>query len=97
MNKTILRHLYDGELNPSESIGTDNDKLKFTLDMLSEEKELFSKTLTDDNRENFCNINKLYYEILDTHGYECFTYGFKLGIMLMHERWTAQVGFVVKK
>lgn len=85
MNKNILQHLFDGEIQPLENIGVDNEKLKSIRDMLAEEKEILSKTLNDDSRNNFSNINELHREVISVHGYECFVHGFKLGVMLLHE------------
>ena len=85
MRKNILHHLFDGEIYPSENIGIDNPDLKLIREMLVEERELLLKTLTDDNREHFENVEDLHSRTANAHSYECFVHGFKLGTMLLHE------------
>ena len=85
MGKNILKHLFDGEINPSESIEYSNSELKLYREMLSEEKILLRAKLSEEALKTLKNVDNIHAEILKLYGYDCFVHGFKLCARFLHE------------
>ena len=97
MAKTIIHHLFDGEINPSEIIGTSNDELLAIYAKLGEEKPSLLEKLPHYTIEELERIDELTDKAHGIYSRECFVYGFKLGAMLMLEVLTSKDDIVHKK
>ena len=87
MNKTLLQQLFEGEIYPSEDInpGKKNPEYHKINHSIYHEIEYFSEILSENDKDRFDKLNELYGESSGMYGYECFTYGFKLGASLLIE------------
>ena len=85
MNKNILQQLYDGEIYPAENIGKGNPELQKINDRLSEAKEQFVASLSENDHANFQRVDDLSGESAALYGYECFAHGFKLAVSFLME------------
>ena len=85
MAKTILRHLYDGEINPSEIIGMSNEELLAIYAKIGDAKAALYEKLTHCALEELEHIDELADKAQSIHGRKCFMYGFKLGAILIME------------
>jgi len=85
MTKSLIYHLFNGELNPTEIIGTSNEELLKIYAKLSEEKPSLLKNLPLDLLADFENVDELTDKAQGIYSRECFIYGFKLGAMLIME------------
>ena len=85
MDKSIIQHLFDGEINPSEIIGTSNDELLIIYEKLGKEKPELLDKLPLDILANYEHIEELDDKAHVIYNRECFVYGFKLGAMLILE------------
>jgi len=85
MGKNVLKYLFDGEINPSESIEYSDSELKLYREMLSEEKTLLRAKLSEEALETLKNADNIHAEILKLYGYDCFVHGFKLCARFLHE------------
>ena len=85
MNKTILQQLFDGEIFPSEDISPikTNPEARKLNNTISDEMEYFFNTLSEIEKKRFQNLYELHNEYSSMYGYECFTYGFKLGAKIL--------------
>jgi len=83
--KNILQQLYDGNIVLSADIGVNNPELQ-TANTLAEDAQIrFAKNLVDSDREEFNKVYDLYDRASQIYYYECFAYGFRLGVTLLHE------------
>ena len=83
MTKSILERLFDGELNPAESIGLDNSELLEIYEQLAIKKPKLLEKLPDSIREDMECVDELVDQAKYIYSKECFSYGFKLGITLL--------------
>ena len=83
MTKNILERLFEGEINPSESIGLDNLELLEIYEHLAIEKPKLLDKLSDSVREDMEHLDELIDNAKYIYSKECFIYGFKLGITLL--------------
>ena len=85
MQKSIIEALFNGEIYPAESAGSDNPKYAKIIGELSEEKERLLEMLSDSTREFYKKVERLQNEANDIYCFDCFSRGFRLGAMLMLE------------
>ena len=97
MDKTIIHHLFYGEINPSEIIGTSNDELLAIYAKLEAEKPALLECLPQSALADLERIDELTDNAHGIYSRECFVYGFKLGAMLMLEVLTSKDDLVHKK
>ena len=97
MDKTILHHLFDGEINPSEIIGTSNAELRDIFAKLEAEKPALLERLPQSTLADLERIDELTDNAHGIYSRECFVYGFKLGAMLIMEVLTSKDDLVHKK
>jgi len=97
MDKTILHHLFDGEINPSEIIGTSNAELQEIFAKLEVEKPALLEKLPQSTLAELERIDELTENAHGIYSRECFVYGFKLGAMLLLEVLTGKNDLVHKK
>ncbi len=83
----ILEELYYGNIRPTVNCGKDSPLAE--LDCLCEKnKENLLKTLNDSEKEIFEKFTGLQDEMDGIAHYQKFTYGFKLGVLLVAEALT---------
>ena len=97
MDKSIIQHLFDGEVNPSEIIGTSNDELLKIYEKLGKEKPELIDKLPRGILARFEHIEELDDKAQEIYNRECFVYGFKLGAMLILEVLSSKDDLVPKR
>ena len=85
MRKSVLEQFFDGRVYPKENITCDNPKYRAALENRAELKKDFYKRLSDDDTLTFDNLETLSYEMESYFNYECFAYGFRIGIAFLLE------------
>ena len=81
----LLQQLFDGKVHPSANIGIDNAELHNANKDAEEAKADFAKKVPGSNLEDFDKIYELYEKAFKIYYYECFAYGFRLGVTLLYE------------
>ena len=85
MAKSILQHLFEGEIFPSENIKPNNPEYNEAKKALDDETDYFMNTLSGDDLDRFQKLNDLYCKTESIYTYECFAHGFRLAVSLMVE------------
>jgi len=85
MNRNILEHLYYGEIYPAENIGVNSSEMQIVGEMLKDVKEKLLENLSGSELEYFKELDELQSKSAGIYGYECFTCGFKIAILIMVE------------
>lgn len=80
---SILEDLYSGNLNPFESITPQDSTYRSTNREIGKLQNYFQKNLPPESKEKFNHLNQLMQEIHYTDCLENFSYGFRLGILLL--------------
>lgn len=83
--KSILHELYSGNIYPDELIVCKDPEYRQANRKIGEEKEYFKKRLSEDDRKRFDELEDLYVNASSMFDSEVFSYGFKLGAMIMLE------------
>ena len=84
MHQSILQALFNGEIDPSESIGKTRDDNRLNQE-ISNEKNHFKAILSSEDWERFEDLIDMGYDRSSNYGYQCFAYGFRLCMALMVE------------
>ena len=85
MAKSIFQHLFDGDINPSEIIGTKSAELKEIYGRLEVEKPDFLEKLPANMHEDLESMDELTDKAHGIYSQECFAYVVKLGLILLFE------------
>lgn len=85
MENSILKKLYDGEIIPMEDLQITDPNYDESSQKLSDVKELFTKSLSETDRQLFVKIEMLNCICSNIYDFENFTQGFKIGAQLMLE------------
>jgi predicted S18 family serine protease len=85
MKKSILQKLYDGEIYPSENIVINTPEYRKAIKALTDEKECFLKTLSENSLEIYQNIERLQEELTKIYSYADFSHGFRLAVALIFD------------
>jgi len=82
-----MQQLFDGEIFPSEIINHARTNPEYCRlnHTISDEIEYFSEILSENNSERFTKLNEMQSSSSGMYGKECFTYGFRLGAMILIE------------
>ena len=86
--KSILQALYDGEIFPDELIVPKDPEYRPIHRKISAEKEYLKQKLTEEDYKRLEKIDNLLCQATSMSAYEAFSYGFKLGAILMIEIFT---------
>lgn len=87
--KTLIQRLYDGELYPTEDMGaTVSPKERACDDTIEQEREHFKKVLSPEEWQRFEKFDGLHRTSASYYGYTNFSFGFRLGAMLMCDIFT---------
>lgn len=81
--KDILLRLYKGEIYPSENIVPTDTNYRELTHTRAFEREYFYKILSKADKERLNKLDDLYHEISSMDSYAHYTYGFRLGAMIM--------------
>ncbi len=83
---SILKDFFDGKLYPHEEINTYDPALKQINEKIETEREVWLKNvLTGEEFKRFEDLQECYDEAYDYWEEKGFMYGFKLGMLMMHE------------
>ena len=85
MRKSILQSLFDGEVYPAEEIKGSAQENSALNQKIVDEREYFKSILSEENQERMESLNDLEYDRASAYGFECFAYGFRLGVALILE------------
>ena len=80
---SILEELYNGQVYPFEDIVPQTKAYRAANRKAGEIREYFSESLSPEDEEKFEEMNRLFHESTYIEAYENFTYGFRLGVLLM--------------
>ena len=80
---SILEKLYNGQVYPFENIVPQDKAYRAANRKICEIREYFSGNLSLEDKETFEEMNQLLHESTCIETYENFTYGFRLGVLLM--------------
>lgn len=80
---SILEDLYNGKIYPFESIVPQDKAYRTTNREISEMREYFAAKLSQEDKEKFKRLNDLIHQSTYMESYENFTYGFRLGVLIM--------------
>lgn len=80
---SVLEDLYSGKIYPSEIIVPRDEEYKPINRKIGEMREYFSGRLSPEDKEKFEQLSNLIHESIYMESYANFSYGFRLGVMLM--------------
>ncbi len=89
---SILRRLFSGELYPSEQIVPHDADYRSVTRKISDEKDYFKSRLSPADNERLEEMDGLRLDMAGMDSYACFSYGFKLGALLMCETFMSDDG-----
>ena len=82
---TLLEDLWYGNVNPHESILTENRQYKHLLSLMGRNRDELSETLNDKQQETLEKYDEAMNEMHSLAEVEAFSCGFRLGVRLMIE------------
>ena len=82
---SILQGWYSGELHPAEEIDPGDRAYRALEEKIERSRDDFTERLSAADREKFEELTGHMLEESDRYAYASFAYGFKLGLLLMHE------------
>lgn len=85
MSKTLLQHLFDGEVYPAENIKATTQEHRELNEKIGDEKLFFKSLLSPENWLRFETLGNMEFQRTSCYSYECFAYGFRLGTALIVE------------
>lgn len=86
MNDSLLRQIYNGELYPAEDMGKFiSPEERRRGHKIEKEVEYFEKALSSEDWARFSKLDALQRDSSSEYAFENFTFGFRLGVMLMAE------------
>ncbi len=83
--KSILRRLYNGEINPYESISVTSKEYNEVNGKIQAEKGYFKQHMSEDDFERLIGLENLYTDASGMETEKAFGEGFGLGLLLMVE------------
>ena len=82
---TLLEDLWYGNVNPHETILTENRRYKHLLSLMGRNREELSETLSDKQLETLEKYDEAMNEMHSVAEVEAFSCGFRIGVRLMIE------------
>lgn len=82
---SIIEEIYNGKRIPVEEVIPTDADYRPLADKIGSERDYFSKTLSEEDRERFNLWNKDIFKYEEMTELANFEYGFKLGAMLVME------------
>ena len=83
--KDLIGQLYGGEIHPAEQIIPMEPGYRPLTRKISEEREYFKRKLCEEDRKRLEKLHDMYMEHCSMECYAGFSYGFKLGAVLLME------------
>ncbi len=81
----IIEMLYDGKIDPSGYVGSDNPDLQKMIRKSINEWKVFRQNMSEEDAKRFDDLDDLDVNLTFKYAYEYFSYGFKLAVRLMCE------------
>lgn len=91
----ILEQLFGGEIYPAEQIIPADPAYRPTSLKIGEERENLKKKLCEEDSERLEKLNDMHMEVCSMNCYAGFSYGLKLGVLLMFELFQENSGLEV--
>jgi len=88
--KSTLKSLFNDGIYPFEEIVPKDPEYRAVNRKISEEKQYFIQKMSSEDAQQFEKLENLYSESTSIYACECFTYGFRLGALLMGEVFTGE-------
>lgn len=88
--KSILEELYNGRIYPAERIVPQDPEYRPINRKIGEEKEYLKKKLSEEDLNRLSELEDMYTKSTSIEESESFSYGFKLGSLLMIEILTSR-------
>ena len=85
MSKSLLQHLYDGEIYPAENILPKTPEYRKLTHEISDETHYFKDKLSPDDWKRFEKLKDMEDERTSAYIFENFAYGFRLSMGLTIE------------
>lgn len=85
MAKSLIEHLFSGEIYPSEIIGVSNTKLNELNAAARDAMDMFLENLSKQDQEAFEKADDKRLDANSVYHFECFSHGFKLGMLILFE------------
>ena len=82
--KSIIRELWNGNINPSEDSRSNTPQMKELLGYMSRHHEDLAKSFSDEQKEVFEKFHDCWVEYTSLAEAAIFEYAFKLGAKIMH-------------
>ena len=84
MYQSILKDLFNGEINPGETVGkTSEDHI--LRNKIIAEKEYFKSILSVEDWTRLEELSDMELDVSSSYGHQCFEYGYRLCMALMLE------------
>lgn len=86
--KSILQAIYNGTINPSEFILSEDPEYRSANQKIGEIKTYLKDRLSEEDCKRFTELDDLFNQVISMESESSFCYGFKLGTLLMIEVFT---------
>lgn len=83
--KSILQAIYNGTINPSEFILSEDPEYRSANQKIGEIKTYLKDRLSEEDCMKFTELDDLFNQVISMDSESSFCYGFKLGTLLMIE------------
>ena len=88
--KNLLEQMYDGEFNPNETVVSGDPDYVSMCHQEGEDIEYIASRLNDEDKLRFDKLIDLMGETEHMNGCANFSYGLRIGILLMFELFTSE-------
>lgn len=86
--KSIMQAIYNGTINPSEFILSEDPEYRSANQKIGEIKTYLKDRLSEEDSKRFTELDDLFNQVISMDSESSFCYGFKLGTLLMIEVFT---------
>jgi hypothetical protein len=83
--KSILQAIYNGTINPSELILSEDPEYRSANQKIGEIKTYLKEKLSEEDCKRLSELDDLFNQVISMDSETSFCYGFKLGTLLMIE------------
>ncbi|WFR58805.1 hypothetical protein QA584_06920 [Anaerocolumna sp. AGMB13025] len=94
--KSILQAIYNGTINPSEFILSEDPEYRSANQKIGEIKTYLKDRLSEEDCMKFTELDDLFNQVISMDSESSFCYGFKLGTLLMIEVLTEKENIIKK-
>ena len=86
--KSIMQAIYNGTINPSEFILSEDPEYRSANQKIGEIKTYLKDRLSEEDSKRFTELDDLFNQVISMDSESSFCYGFKLGTLLIIEVFT---------